>query len=140
MSNPCVGVCQKSVQLFHLLDACVVGAEGNIVSDTAAESADESNKWQNFHDVLLVLSFDNWLGLRIFRGTINRSDTFKNADWAGGYSAFYVVDCLLCQQDLFFRLRNVSVHELEHSCVVRTTQVVGGGWIVERCGLCFIIV
>lgn len=40
MSDPCIRVRQKSFKLFHLLDAGVVGAESDIVGDTAADSAD----------------------------------------------------------------------------------------------------
>ena len=79
------------------------------------------------------------MGLNILRDTIDRSDTFKNANRAGGYSALRVVYCLLCKRELLFWLGNVSVHELEHCCVVSTTQVVGRGLIVVRRGLSFII-
>jgi hypothetical protein len=40
MSDPCIRVRQKSFKFFHLLDAGVVGAESDIVGDTAADSAD----------------------------------------------------------------------------------------------------
>lgn len=55
MSDPCVRVCQKSLKILHLLDACVVSRECDIVSYAAADGTDKTNKRQYFHNVVLVL-------------------------------------------------------------------------------------